>query len=92
MKFYHRQTHAILPASSSEKARRPALPAGKQMLRVLEVPAKNDPRWIFAGLLTLYAAVGFTVLGFNRDPMQVLLTVLACVGLDFFLARILRRE
>ena len=60
--------------------------------RAFQRPPWRDPRWIFAGLLSAYAVAGFTVLGFNRDPLQVFLTVLACVGLDFILARMLRGE
>lgn len=37
----------------------------------------RDPRLPFAALLTGYAVLGCTVLGFNRSPAQILLTVLA---------------
>ncbi len=56
------------------------------------IPARGDPRWAFSGLLTLYVALGCTVLGFNRDPWQVALTVLACAGLDLIFARWFRGE
>ncbi|CAN5782614.1 hypothetical protein BH11VER1_BH11VER1_39320 [soil metagenome] len=56
------------------------------------IPSRKDPRWIFAGLLALYAVMGCTVLGFNRDPWQVALTVLACCGLDAWFARWFRGE
>lgn len=51
------------------------------------IPTRQDPRWAFAGLLAFYVVLGCTVLGFNRDPTQVVLTVLACVSLDFVFAR-----
>ncbi len=46
------------------------------------VPRKNDPRIPFACILTAYAVLGCTVLGFNRTPLQILLTVAAGCGLD----------
>lgn len=54
-------------------------------------PAKGDPRVPFACLLTLYAVMGCTILRFNRDPIQIGLTVLATCLLDmvffFFLKK-----
>ena len=46
------------------------------------VPRKNDPRIPFACILTAYAVLGCTVLGFNRTPLQILLTVVAGCALD----------
>lgn len=54
------------------------------------VPGLKDPRWIFGGLLSVYVVVGFTWLGFNRDPWQVLFTVTACVLLELGFARVLQ--
>ena len=51
------------------------------------VPRWSDPRIPFAALLTLYAVLGFTVLGFNRSPLQMLETVVAGCALDVALAR-----
>ncbi len=59
---------------------------------VWRIPARSDPRWAFTGLLVIYVVLGFTVLGFNRDPMQVALTVLACAGFDLVFARVFRGE
>lgn len=50
----------------------------------------KDPRVPFACILTFYAALGCTVLGFNRSPVQVLLTVLAGCGLEVVLHRVLK--
>jgi hypothetical protein len=47
---------------------------------------------VFAVLLVLYAALGCTVLGFNRSPGQIVLTVAGCAGLDAALAWLLRKE
>jgi Na+-translocating ferredoxin:NAD+ oxidoreductase RnfD subunit len=66
----------------------PALPGRKAW----NIPRRSDPRWVFAGLLACYAAAGCTVLGFNRAPLQILLTVAACAGLDMLFARVLRGE
>src|SRR5579864_4259138 len=46
------------------------------------VPRKNDPRIPFACILTAYAVLGCTVLGFNRTPLQILLTLAAGCLLD----------
>jgi enediyne biosynthesis protein E4 len=46
------------------------------------IPRKGDPRIPFAGILTAYAALGCTILGFNRTPVQILLTVAAGCLLD----------
>jgi hypothetical protein len=54
------------------------------------VPGAEDPRWPFAGLLALYAVLGCTLLGFNRSPEQILLTVGACCLLDCALCYLLR--
>ena len=52
----------------------------KQSLWIL--PAKRDPRIPFACILTVYAILGCTLLGFNRTPLQMLLTVVAGCLLD----------
>ena len=57
-----------------------------------QAPGWRDPRWAFAALLALYAVLGCTVLGFNRSPAQILLTVAACCALDFGLGWLLRGE
>jgi hypothetical protein len=45
-------------------------------------PDRQDPRIPFACILTAYAVLGCTVLGFNRNPIQILLTVAAGCILD----------
>ena len=62
-----------LEAAASKKVR----PASKWV-----VPAWSDPRIPFATLLTLYAILGCTVLGFNRSPLQILLTIVAGCALE----------
>jgi len=52
----------------------------KQSLWIL--PARKDPRIPFACILTVYAILGSTLLGFNRTPLQMLLTVGAGCLLD----------
>src|SRR5437773_6162691 len=46
------------------------------------IPQKGDPRVPFACILTTYAVLGCTTLGFNRTPVQILLTVAAGCLLD----------
>src|SRR5688500_1417374 len=43
---------------------------------------KKDPRWAVAMLLLTYLILGFTILGFNRNPFQVLATVSATIALQ----------
>jgi len=58
--------------------------ASKKVKRVSKwvLPAWSDPRIPFATLLTLYAVLGCTVLGFNRSPLQILLTIVAGCALE----------
>src|SRR6185437_9296048 len=50
--------------------------------KVWIVPRKGDPRIPFSCILTAYAVLGCTLLGFNRTPLQILLTVVAGCLLD----------
>src|SRR5688500_2891919 len=54
------------------------------------LPSLKDPRVPFACILSLYAALGCTMLGFNRNPVQIILTVLAGCGLEMGLHRLLK--
>jgi Na+-translocating ferredoxin:NAD+ oxidoreductase RnfD subunit len=56
----------------------------------LRFPARGDPRLAVAGILAAYVLLGITLLGFNRSPVQVLVTVGAAVLLDMALHRVLR--
>ncbi|MGH7552490.1 MAG: FG-GAP-like repeat-containing protein, partial [Longimicrobiales bacterium] len=53
-------------------------------------PSWQDPRVPFVCILVCYVALGVTVLGFNRSPLQVLLTVAAACALDMALHFVLR--
>lgn len=53
-------------------------------------PTRQDPRLAVALLLALYVSLGITVLGFNRQPLQVTLTVSAAMLLDMLLHQLLR--
>lgn len=53
-------------------------------------PSARDPRLPFAALLTLYAVLGLTFLGFNRTPWQMLALVASGCLLDLALTRTLR--
>jgi len=46
------------------------------------LPSRKDPRIPFACILTVYAILGCTLLGFNRTPLQMLLTVVSGCLLD----------
>jgi len=56
------------------------------------VPWRRDPRIPFAGLLTVYAVLGCTVLTFNRGPAQIAATVAAGCLLDMALHWMLRER
>jgi hypothetical protein len=58
----------------------------------MHVPARRDPRWPFAALLTVYAVLGCTVLTFNRGPEQIAVTVVAGCLLDMALHWLLRER
>lgn len=47
-----------------------------KLIRSLINHIKADPRWIFLGLLAFYNIWGMTVLGFNRSPWQIVLTII----------------
>jgi Na+-translocating ferredoxin:NAD+ oxidoreductase RnfD subunit len=61
-------------------------------LHAWQWPPKNDPRWAFAAIMVVYCVLGTTVLGFNRDPFQILLTVSCCAGFEVLFAWLFRRE
>lgn len=56
------------------------------------VPTWRDPRLPFGALLFSYALLGTTVLGFNRNIWQILLTVAAGCAIEMALAYGLKRE
>src|SRR3954465_13776738 len=58
--------------------------------RWVGLPARGDPRWPVAAILLTYVALGMTVLGFNRSPLQVATTVATAVVLDMLLHRRVR--
>jgi hypothetical protein len=59
-----------------------AVAASRDRAAVIPAWWPADPRLPFAALLTLYAIVGSTVLGFNRSPVQIALTIVVGCALD----------
>ena len=57
-----------------------------------KLPKRGDPRIPFALILTTYAVMGTLWLGFNRSPVQMLLTIAAACALDVALHRALKGE
>jgi enediyne biosynthesis protein E4 len=55
-------------------------------------PMPGDTRIVVAAILCVYVALGLGLLGFNRSPTQVLLTVAAAALLDMGFHRIFRRD
>jgi enediyne biosynthesis protein E4 len=56
-----------------------------------QYPRRGDLRIVVAAILTAYVALGISVLGFNRSPLQFLLTVGVAMLLDMALHYALRR-
>ncbi|MBS9781488.1 MAG: VCBS repeat-containing protein [Gammaproteobacteria bacterium] len=56
----------------------------------INLPSKQDPRWKVLGLQTLFVALGITLWGFNRSPLQITFIIATCVVLDMALHYILR--
>ncbi|MCA2959314.1 MAG: VCBS repeat-containing protein [Silvanigrellales bacterium] len=52
----------------------------------------RDPRWAVLVLLSTYLCLGFTVLGFNRSPWQVLVTSLLACTLEVGLHALFKRK
>ncbi len=63
----------------------------KRGLRLV-VPRLRDPRVTLAVVLTAYTLLGQSVLFFNRDPREILVTVGAACAVDFGLALLLLRQ
>ena len=56
-------------------------------------PYQNiDPRLPVLGILFLYLALGLTVLGFNRTPLQILTTSLSCCTLEVVFCYLFKRK
>lgn len=55
------------------------------------IPDRNDLRWIFASILSLYGVLGFSIFGFNRTPLQMGLIVASGCLLDMALSRLANR-
>ncbi|MCB0421107.1 MAG: VCBS repeat-containing protein [Bdellovibrionales bacterium] len=51
-----------------------------------------DPRIPVAGILFFYLILGLTVLGFNRTPVQAIVTTLSCVSLEMGLTFLFKRK
>lgn len=55
----------------------PASEAGRWI-----VPPRQDPRWVFSVFLGLYVVAGHWFLSFNRAPLEIVVAIVACCGLD----------
>ncbi len=51
-----------------------------------------DPRIAIALILFSYLALGFTVLGFNRSPLQAVITTVSACALEVVLHRLLKKK
>ncbi len=54
------------------------------------LPTRGDPRLAVAAILLAYVVTGIAVLGFNRSPLQVAITVGTAVVLDALFHRLMR--
>ena len=67
-------------------------PVGRRRAPVVGLPTWRDPRLAFAAILAIYLILGCTVLGFNRSPSQILLTVGTACVLEVGLHALLRKR
>lgn len=51
-----------------------------------------DPRKVVATILFGYLVLGFTVLGFNRTPLQAIMTTIAAMTMELFLGRFFNKK
>lgn len=51
-----------------------------------------DPRIPVASILFLYLVLGLTVLGFNRNPTQALITTVSCCTFEILLTRLFKKK
>lgn len=56
------------------------------------LPRLKDPRWMILGILGGYLVLGFTLLGFNRTPLQALMTTLCCALMEMSFTRLFKRQ
>ena len=56
------------------------------------LPSRTDPRIPFLAVLFIYLILGITVLGFNRNPAQIISTILAACLLDMTLHYIFKNK
>lgn len=64
----------------------------KKVLNHMVSAYRADARWTVATLLMSYLILGFTVLGFNRSPLQVLLTIVLSLAFQVLLDWLLHRK
>ncbi|TDJ36737.1 MAG: hypothetical protein E2O53_03100 [Gammaproteobacteria bacterium] len=55
-------------------------------------PTAADPRLKVLALLAIYLALGITVLGFNRSPLQILIVVSVTCALDILLYKLIKGQ
>ncbi|MDQ2725936.1 MAG: RnfABCDGE type electron transport complex subunit D [Actinomycetota bacterium] len=56
------------------------------------MPSWRDPRWGQIGALATFCVLGQTVLHFEISPLEILLSLITCVGADMTLTRIRRHR
>lgn len=54
------------------------------------VPSWSDPRLPFGAIQLVYLLLGISYLGFNRSPLQITVTISACIAIDMTLHYFLR--
>lgn len=60
--------------------------------RPFALPQWRDPRWMIFGILGGYLVLGFTLLGFNRTPLQAIMTTLCCALMEISFSRIFQKR
>lgn len=56
------------------------------------IPSKDDPRWLFVCFHGSYVVLGHALLNFNRAPLEILIAIAACCGLDMLYTWVTSRK
>lgn len=62
------------------------------MISAINIPPRNDVRWLILLLLAIYIIMGTTLLGFNRAPSQIAIIIFSACILDTLLHYLFKKK
>ena len=68
------------------------IPSPYQSIKNWLLKDKNSLKLTFLGILVTYLVLGVTVLGFNRSPMQILITTVCCAFFEIAFSYFFRKK